>query len=239
MKKKTVSFSLARGRAISTLGTEPIWFCDNLVQNAHGDKVTKAPQERTAVKSVTSIAFLEHRDHLLATAGSFASVVKVWDLRKSLTRRINPPALQTSPDFSFQPSVSKKHNGVSSILLSADKTELYAVSTNARLVALDAFDVSRPEPLKRFTTTPSVLRQPWQGAPGAEFHTKSFYVKLANSVDGRTLAAGTQDGSVWMWDVNHPNGQEVHVKGQTGEICGLDFSSEGLISCSDDVRALP
>lgn len=187
------------------------------------------------LKSVTTIAYLEHRDNLIASAGSHDSVVKVWDLRKSLTRRINPPALQTSPDHSFQRGAGKKTNGISSILLSKDRSELYTVSTNAFLVALDAFDIAAPSPLKQFNATPWPIRESWQGNSTTEFRTKSFYIKLANSVDGRILAAGTQDGCIWMWDAQKPSGREVHVKGHQGEICGLDFSSEGMISCSDDV----
>jgi WD40 repeat protein len=213
-------------------------YCNNLIQNAHGDKlVRRDPATRTNTKSVTSVAYLEHRDNLIASSGSFESVVKVWDLRKCLSRRINPPALQTSPDFSFRPGVSKKPNGVCSILLSADKTELYAIATNAKCVALDAFDVSRPEPLKTFDTTPWHLAEDWQGSFMTELRTSSFYVRLALSPDGRTLATGTQEGNIWMWDTRNAgrNFNDVHVKGHSGEICGLDFSSQGMISCSDDV----
>lgn len=84
------------------------------------------------------------------------SVIKLWDLRKVVSRRINPPSIEASWDYtptlsttspssseaqSGSPSSSYDLNngyermrahGISSLCLSPDGSKLFALSTNSR-----------------------------------------------------------------------------------------------------------
>lgn len=212
----------------------------NLIQNAHGLKAKSGKglkSSRTAVRSVTSIVYLQQRDHLIASAGSADGIVKVWDLRKSHSRRINPVPIASSPDHSLVTPINAppRSHGISTLSLSPDGTSLYAMSTSHAIYQLDARNLSAASPLKTFTA-PTL--------PHASFRTSSFYTKLALSPSGhpygggRFLTAGSQDGSVWMWDTEESTGQKaVALNGHAKEteVTAMDWSSEGFSTCSDDV----
>ena len=58
---------------------------------------------------------------------------------------------------------------------------------------------------------------------------------LAFAPDGETLAAGTRDGGIWMWEVS--TGDELAwLEGHTLSVTGLTFTPDGraLVSSSED-----
>ena len=64
------------------------------------------------------------------------SIIKLWDLRKAASRRINPPSIEetldfTTHDFSDMSTRARSH-GIASISLSPDGSRLYALSTNSK-----------------------------------------------------------------------------------------------------------
>ena len=178
---------------------------------------------------MTSAVYLQHRSELVATAGSADGVVKVWDLRKSHTRRVNPVALASSPDFTTS-NTSHRSHGLSSLALSGDGTSLYALSTAASIYEIDALDVTRSRPLKTYIA-------PVDPAKRGNFRVGSFYVKLAVSAEqnGRFLAAGSSESSLWLWDTKSDGTDPVSLTGHEQEVGGLDWCSSGLATCGDDV----
>lgn len=191
------------------------------------------PCQRTAIRSVTALAYAGHREHHIFSAGSYSGEIKLWDLRRTFQKRINPPALAVSPDFAVGLSDSKRSHGIADIVLSPDSSQLYALSTASQIYCLDAHDISRPEPIKVFKTG-TIIRSNYTLA---DFSANSFYLKLALSSrqNGRFLASGSRGGSIWLFDTERPDAQPVSIRGHVGEVVGVDFGYDALASCSDDV----
>ncbi len=64
----------------------------------------------------------------------------------------------------------------------------------------------------------------------------TWIINLALSPDGHTMATGGEDGSMYLWDLDHPNTAPVPLAGHDGWIWMLDISPDGrtLASASDD-----
>lgn len=89
---------------------------------------------RSSTRSVTSVVYLTHAEHLLASAGSADGTIRLWDLRKSAARRINPSSVEDSQDFASIDMRSGKGRsyGVSSLALAPDGSKLYALSVGSK-----------------------------------------------------------------------------------------------------------
>lgn len=105
----------------------------------------------SSTKSVTSVAFLHQAPHLLASSGSFdgyvtlanhlipsltprlesCRVVKIWDLRKSHTRRVNPEEVEASRAAVTGLDLPRSF-GISSMVLSPNGQRLYALSMDSK-----------------------------------------------------------------------------------------------------------
>lgn len=74
--------------------------------------------------------------------------------------------------------------------------------------------------------------------------TRSFYIRMALSPDGRHLACGSSTGGVMMWDVNRKpeSGEEVearrleilHTSTEAPEVIALDWGRDMIAASSDD-----
>ncbi|GAA5925500.1 WD40 repeat domain-containing protein [Sporobolomyces koalae] len=191
----------------------------NQIKNAHGTK-GKAAKGRSATRSVTAVNYLLHQDNLLASAGSADSVVKIWDLRRSHSRRINPAFYETNED-SVEAAASARPHGIASMQLAPDGRRLYALSTDSQICAYDPLNLTHPAPLRTFAT--------------ASCSAASFYVRCAVSPDSRSLACGSADGSLYLWDIEGSGQDAVRVRGHEKEVSGLDWTFDGLATCSDDL----
>jgi WD40 repeat protein len=49
------------------------------------------------------------------------------------------------------------------------------------------------------------------------------------SADGKRIAAGTESGTVLVWNVDSPNAPEQELKGNTGHINSVAFSADGRV----------
>ncbi|KAL8280177.1 hypothetical protein RQP46_007507 [Phenoliferia psychrophenolica] len=190
----------------------------NMLKNAHGTK-GKASKGRSATKSVTSVAYLKHKPNLLASSGSSDSLVKVWDLRKSHKRRVNPEHLESNEDAVAETGTARPH-GISNMALSPNGQKIFALSTDSRVYAFDALNLTQPEPLGVYSH------------PKASCGT--FYVRLALSPCSRYLATGSSDGAAYVWDTEGNGKDAVRVVGHEKEVSGLDWGHETMATCSDD-----
>jgi len=59
------------------------------------------------------------------------SVVKVWDLRRSHSRRINPAFYETNEEAVVTANTARPH-GIASMQLAPDGRKLYALSTDSQ-----------------------------------------------------------------------------------------------------------
>lgn len=201
--------------------------CVNVIRNAHGGCAGgKKTKSRAAVKSVTSVVHLQHSPHLLASSGSSDSAVRVWDLRKAHSRRVNPAWCDSNDEHVAErvAASGSRPYGVSSLTLSDDGRMLYALSTDSQIHALSSNSLSSPFPheIKSFS-------HPFLSCG-------SFYVRLAVSPCSRYLASGSSDGSIVLFDTHGSGTDGVRlVGGHEQEVSGLDWGRDTLASCSDDL----
>ncbi|KAK4704969.1 denticleless, partial [Phenoliferia sp. Uapishka_3] len=189
----------------------------NMIKNAHGTK-GKGAKGRSATKSVTSVAYLKHSENLLASSGSsdrqvtpYALTIKVWDLRKSHKRRVNPEHLESNEDAVADAGTARPH-GISNMALSPNGQKIFALSTDHRIYAFDPLNLTQPAPLGIYSH------------PESKFN--SFYVRLALSPCSRYLAAGNSDGAIHVWDTEGNGKDAVRVIGHEREVSGLDWGHE-------------
>ncbi|GAA5820531.1 hypothetical protein JCM11251_003034 [Rhodosporidiobolus azoricus] len=205
----------------------------NQVKNAHGVKGKGGSKGRSATRSVTSVTYLAHQANLLASSGSADSVIKIWDLRRSHSRRVNPQSYEETNDdavLSLPTPTSNGHtddalrrpHGIASMALAPDGKRIFALSTDSSIYSFSPLNLTLPTPLQAYTH------------PLARY--SSFYVRCAVSPCSRYLAAGSSDGSVLVWDTEGNGADAVRVKGHEREVSGLDWcAGEGLATCSDDL----
>ncbi|GAA6001490.1 WD40 repeat domain-containing protein [Rhodotorula paludigena] len=192
----------------------------NQIKNAHGVQGKKA-KGRSATRSVTAISYLQHQENLLASAGSSDGVVKVWDLRRSHSRRVNPATYETNEDALLSTATNRPH-GISSMTVAPDGRKLYALSTDSHVYAYSATNLTHASPLTTFHH------------PEAQY--ASFYIRCAVSPDSRFLATGSNDGSIFVWDTEGHGGagEAVRLVGHEKEVSGIDWASDSFATCSDD-----
>ncbi|SCZ88489.1 BZ3500_MvSof-1268-A1-R1_Chr2-1g04444 [Microbotryum saponariae] len=195
--------------------------CVNMIRNAHGGaKKTKEHYTLQSPKSVTAAVFLPQSDNLLASSGSADSVIKVWDLRRSHSRRINPASFETN-EIAVSNTSSKRPHGISSLVLSPDGRALYSLGTDAVISSFKPGNLTHSYPLATYQHPTLVVN--------------SFYIRLAVSPDSRFISCGSTDNAVYAWDTCAAADQGVRMVGHEKEVSCVDWSAKGgLVSCSDD-----
>ncbi|KDE04858.1 hypothetical protein MVLG_04718 [Microbotryum lychnidis-dioicae p1A1 Lamole] len=190
--------------------------CVNMIRNAHGG----AKKTKESPKSVTAAVFLPQSDNLLASSGSADSVIKVWDLRRSHSRRVNPASFETN-EIAVSNTSSKRPHGISSLVLSPDGRALYSLGTDAVISSFKPGNLTHSYPLATYQHPNLVVN--------------SFYIRLAVSPDSRFISCGSTDNAVYAWDTCAAADQGVKMVGHEKEVSCVDWSAQGgLVSCSDD-----
>jgi WD40 repeat protein len=85
----------------------------------------------------------------------------------------------------------------------------------SRLASVDAVGTRRT-----WDAADGRLRDTVNGPPGIPMR------RVVSSLDGRRLAAGADDGTVWIWDAARPH-EPRPFKGHTGKVVALAFSPDG------------
>ncbi|MBN9522573.1 serine/threonine protein kinase [bacterium] len=89
-------------------------------------------------------------------------------------------------------------------------------------------------------TLPEMRVQIWDTATGAEHGrlkgARDNYRCVAVSADGRRVAAGSADNSVWVWEFAAEGPKPTRLAGHTGAVTGVAFTrtGEALVSTSTD-----
>lgn len=166
------------------------------------------------------------------------SVVKVWDLRRSHSRRVNPAFVESNED-SVSNTASLRPHGISSMTLAPNGQKLYALSKDSqcacsarlchcladqcsslarRIYAFDPLNLTHSTPLSVFSH------------PKALYGT--FYIRVAVSPCSRYIASGSSEGGVYTWDTEGGGQDGVRMAGHEKETSGLDWGGKGKVSCS-------
>ncbi|CAG8508472.1 13774_t:CDS:1 [Funneliformis caledonium] len=173
------------------------------------------PIRSKPTSSVTGVQFLMHQDLLLASSGASDSIIKYWDLRNQDASNSPIPT-----QISINGSVAKRPHGISDLILDKSGTRLYANSTDNYIYMYDATNLGAS--IGCFTSP--------------NYRCSSFYVRLACSPDGRYIASGSSDKSIYIWEVDFPSGDPVILRAHENEVTSLNWSKdiETFASCSDD-----
>ncbi|EGG04076.1 uncharacterized protein MELLADRAFT_89586 [Melampsora larici-populina 98AG31] len=214
----------------------PIYSPVLTIKNAHDEKFKgKKRKKGIHLPSVTSLVWSTHLDRQIFSSGSANSVIKLWDLRwkTPYSSKVHPIPIEESYDFSLlnlKSNSIKRAHGISSLISSNDGARLYSLSTDSIIRTHDTLNLSRDTN----SSLPSYSNLDLIG--------RSLYLKLTISSDDQSLACGSSNGKVLIWNLNRhqeddqdEDGVQVlddhaHLK----EICGIDFWKDGLVSCADD-----
>lgn len=197
-------------------------------------------------RGVTSVASA-HDGQLILTAGAADGIVKIWDTRRLEKGAPVAQMVDSDPgaraggvhevdDWHAPNDFDKKtrRRGVTSLALAPGGSTRVAVSYSDSHVAVFNHNVPSAGPVCHLRGNRAVGNQP--STPGSGFKT-SFYVKTSFSPCGAYLASGSCDASLYVWSVDRPLDIPVVLKGHTGEVTAVDWSSDDfdcIASCADD-----
>jgi WD40 repeat protein len=98
------------------------------------------------------------------------------------------------------------------------------------LLAVEALNVTSAAGEPRQAAAEEALRASLKSPHGVPLFTEHSAIwALEYSPDGRWLASGSEDGTVWLWDLSaeDPNAQALSLLGHQGRINTLGFSPDG------------
>lgn len=157
-------------------------------------------------------------------------MVKVWDLRRSHAKRVNPDSVAASVDLTLagRPA-SRRPHGISSLALSPDGVNVYALGTDSTVYGVQALGLE----LDIVDAPPAIWRPP----VSAGFASSSFYVRMSVSPCGRWIGTGsTVGGGAYIWDAADPRRRPIRLQGHDTEVSGIDWAADALATCADDAR---
>jgi len=169
-------------------------------------------------------------------------MLRLWDLRQltqaTPTKSQKQRAAQPADMSAFDPSMvegGRRARGLTSVVAGTGPTcgLLFGLGVDSRV---HTYAASTLLPLSQKGT----FKHP-------NMSTISFWVRLALSPDGRSLASGSsgtdKGASAFTFDVSQtaraappisPDSAGVELPGQKGEVGGVDWAQDMLATCSDD-----
>jgi denticleless len=138
-------------------------------------------------------------------------VVKLWDLRKTHTKRANPVPVAASHDLT-------RGRGLSSLAQGSNGTRLHALGIDSSLYTLDPLALAHDEHLLP-AVRPNGLAQ----------GNATFYVRLAVRPCGRFVVSGTSKNDALVWDSEAPAyAAPVRLSGHKGEVGAVDWGRDAV-----------
>lgn len=167
---------------------------------------------QTSVKSVTGLVFQDETKLISCGAGDGA--IKVWDLRKHYSSRLDP-----LPSYVFNYPGRTSKQGYSSLVLDDSGFKLYANCLDNTIYCYNLASYNK-RPIMRYV--------------GHENST--FYIKSCLNGSGRYLISGSSDGNAYIWDVNSSQ-PIIKLTGHNAEVTCVAWCNKKdvLVTCSDDI----
>ncbi|KZT72668.1 WD40 repeat-like protein [Daedalea quercina L-15889] len=219
---------------------------DGKPSKARGRKSKVTPA--AAMRSITSLVYLEGNPHTLISSGSYDGVLRQWDLRlptsskKAPKTKATPKPILTSADPTTLQG-TRRARGITTLVPGTGPSagHLFALGTDSRV---HTFALPSLQPLSGYVHSEpdGVCADPF-AYTHPRMQTNSFYVRAALSPCGQWLASGgTADGLVFLFDVRKSfvgrargrSTEAVLLRGQTGEVGALDWAQGTLATCADD-----
>jgi len=209
------------------------------IQEAHKDSPSRGKgrqQKGKEARSITNLLYDDTSPHGLISSSSFDGILRYWDVRlPSGTKNIKSPktkpprAIYSSPIDPTTLHGSRRPRGIVSLAKGTGPTAglVFALGADSRVHTY---------------AIPTLTAQTTEYTHD-HMQSNSFYVGLALSPCGRWLASGGtgKQGSGFLFDVSNaarpswttPQ-QGVELRGQLGEVGGVDWADHMLATCADD-----
>ena len=193
------------------------------VEGAHAQAMlSKRVTKRLTARSITGLVFLPNTS-LVLSSGAGDTTLKVWDVRKIQGQKKETPAFALLCSYSCREKSGPF--GITSVALSPDGTKLLANATDSKLYMMSSMHTSKT-PLATFTGHHS--------PPGDH----SFYISCGWSSDGSSVAVGSLDNNVYVWNSLRPDLDPLRLEcGSAREAFGVSFSPVDpfrMLTISDD-----
>ncbi|ORY94447.1 WD40-repeat-containing domain protein [Syncephalastrum racemosum] len=167
---------------------------------------------RSVDPSVTCAMFVPGSEEKIVSCGSVDGTIKLWDCR---TGR-DPKAIMESHHS------SRGHaRGIADLKLDSTGSRLFALSLD-RSIYMYQLSHLRSQPLHRFQDP--------------TYHN-AYFCKLTVSPDDMFVAAASDNGSIYTWDVLRPHLPATRLQGHKAFVTGIAWSpsaEQQVASCSDD-----
>jgi WD40 repeat protein/DNA-binding SARP family transcriptional activator len=207
------------GHLLATAGfddTVHLWEVKSSGSNEAG--LIDSPLHTLQIKDLSSLAF--NPSGSLIASGGIDGSISLWDMEEGSA---SFGQALTSP-------IEVHEGNTSSVAFSPEGQFLATGSSEGTVILLDVQAALKND----------IIVPPWKVLePAGEGH-RSNVTSLAFSPDGQTLASGSFDGTVILWDVT--TGQQIGppLTGHDGWVTGVAFSSDGrtLASSGQDKKVL-
>lgn len=134
---------------------------------------------------------------ILASGGSFDGVVKLWDIRcpdstSSMRPKATPYGVLPDPTIAGA-NPARRARSINALCEQTSNGDLYVLSGDSKIHIL------RPSAAKESLVDPTdaILGQKFVHP---DLVTRSFYIRMSLSPDGRYLACGSSHAGVMAWD---------------------------------------
>ncbi|KAL1408905.1 multisubstrate pseudouridine synthase 7 [Vanrija albida] len=195
-------------------------------------------ETRSVSRTITSLVALQSMPGILASGGSFDGIVKLWDIRcpdPSSGSRPKATPYGVLPDPTILGNPSRRSRSVNALCESPITGDLYALCGDSQIHVL------RPSAAKADSDPLEAILPKKFVHP--DLLTRSFYIRMSLSADGKYLACGSSHAGVMVWDTGSGNttvtGSRLpfpkqHSSSQEPEAIAVDWGRDILAASSDD-----
>ncbi|CAK9784097.1 WD40 repeat-like protein [Cutaneotrichosporon oleaginosum] len=191
---------------------------------------------RSVSRTITSLVALQSMPGILASGGSFDGVVKLWDVRMPApvsSQRPKATAAGELPDPTVTgENPSRRPRSVNALCEDPRTGDLYTLCGDSQIHVLRPSAAQADNPLEAI--------MPYKYAH-PDLLTRSFYIRMSISSDGRYLACGSSHAGVMTWDTDYARHTSTICATRlavpsvpTPEVIAVDWGKDMLSASSDD-----